>query len=89
MSNGIAASNLKFQKCVQNFTYRIYSHLHMYTYACMYNYILITVFYQISQKYVKRKILCSKANPHIVIWVKNLSVALETTFPNAQARNNG
>lgn len=49
----------------------------------IYNYILITVFYKILPRYVKEKTFCSKANPHIVIRVKNPSV----TFPNSRAKN--
>ena len=40
-------------------------------YVCISDYILITVFLKILHRYVKRKIFCSKANPHIVIWVKD------------------
>ena len=59
----------------------MYSHISMY--VCIYDYIFITVFYKILHRYVKRKIFCSKANPHIVIWVKDLSI----TFPTSQAKN--
>lgn len=56
-------------------------------YTCMCIYAYKSLFYKILQRYVKTKTFCSKAYPHIVTQVKNLSVTLETIFPNSQAMN--
>lgn len=78
---------------VQNFIHVLYSYIciHTQTYIHMHTYTsrLITIFYKILQRYAKRKTLCSKAYPHIVIHVKNLTITLEVIFPSSWAKNKG
>lgn len=78
--------NIAYIWCIHIY---VYTHTNIYTHVCIYTHRLITIFYKILQRYVKRKTFCSKACPYIAIHVKNLTITLGAIFRSSWAKNKG